>query len=72
MSFTDKVKNEAGQPMWNDIAHFGIPAGPNGPTPPYFVPFSQTHRACADSLLAIARSPARWVAKLHVRPTVTP
>ena len=26
--------------MWNDIAHFGIPAGPNGPTPPYFVPFS--------------------------------
>ena len=36
----EKVKNEAGQPMWNDIAHFGIPAGPNGPTPPYFVPFS--------------------------------
>src|SRR6266850_4795790 len=36
----DKVKNEAGQPMWSDIAHFGIPAGPNGPTPPYFVPFS--------------------------------
>jgi multiple sugar transport system substrate-binding protein len=36
----DKVKNEAGQPMWNDISHFGIPDGPNGPTAPYFVPFS--------------------------------
>jgi multiple sugar transport system substrate-binding protein len=36
----DKIKNEAGQPMWNDISHFGIPDGPNGATPPYFVPFS--------------------------------
>ncbi len=36
----DKVKNEAGQPMWSDISHFGIPDGPNGATPPYFVPFS--------------------------------
>ncbi|HYB70299.1 MAG TPA: extracellular solute-binding protein [Candidatus Bathyarchaeia archaeon] len=36
----DKVKDEKGEPMWTDIAHFGIPDGPNGPTAPYFVPFS--------------------------------
>jgi multiple sugar transport system substrate-binding protein len=36
----DKVKNEAGQPMFSDISHFGIPDGPSGATPPYFVPFS--------------------------------
>src|SRR4029453_7762868 len=36
----DKVKNEAGQPMFNDISHFAIPDGPNGTTPPYFVAFS--------------------------------
>jgi len=36
----DKVKNEAGQPMFSDISHFGIPDGPNGATSPYFVAFS--------------------------------
>ena len=38
----------------------------------YFVPFSQTHLASAFSLLAIARSMARFVEKLHVKPTVMP
>src|SRR4030095_984925 len=31
----DKVKNEKGEPMWTDISHFAIPAGPSGRTPPY-------------------------------------
>jgi multiple sugar transport system substrate-binding protein len=36
----DKVKDEKGEPMWQDIGHFAIPDGPNGPTPPYAVAFS--------------------------------
>jgi len=37
----DKVKNETGQPMFSDISHCGSPGGPNGATPPYFVPCSR-------------------------------
>jgi multiple sugar transport system substrate-binding protein len=36
----DKVQNEASQPTFSDISHFGIPEGPNGPRSPYFVAFS--------------------------------
>jgi len=36
----DKVKDEKGEPMFRDIEHFAIPAGPNGPTPLYLVSFA--------------------------------
>jgi multiple sugar transport system substrate-binding protein len=36
----DKIKDERGEPMWRDIQHFAIPAGPNGPTPLYVTAFS--------------------------------
>ena len=36
----DKIKDEKGEPMWQDISHFAIPDGPDGRTPPYAVAFS--------------------------------
>jgi len=36
----EKVKDEAGQPMWRDISHFPIPDGPLGRTPSYQGGFS--------------------------------
>ena len=36
----EKIKDERGEPMWRDIQHFAIPAGPNGPTPLYVTAFS--------------------------------
>ena len=36
----DKIKDDAGQPMWRDISHFSIPDGPLGRTAPYKVAFS--------------------------------
>ena len=36
----DKIKDERGEPMWRDIQHFAIPAGPNGTTPLYLVSFA--------------------------------
>jgi multiple sugar transport system substrate-binding protein len=35
----DKIKDEKGEPMWRDIDHFAIPAGPVG-TWGYHIPFS--------------------------------
>jgi multiple sugar transport system substrate-binding protein len=36
----EKIKDDAGQPMWRDISHFPIPDGPAGRTSPYKVAFS--------------------------------
>jgi multiple sugar transport system substrate-binding protein len=36
------IKDEKGQPLWPDIAHFRYPDGPNGPTPTYHVNYSTT------------------------------
>ena len=36
----DKIKDDKGEPMFRDIEHFAIPAGPNGPTPLYLVSFA--------------------------------
>jgi len=31
----DKIKDEKGEPMWRDVAHFNFPDGPSGKTPTY-------------------------------------
>ena len=36
----DKIKDDAGEPMWRDISHYAIPDGPRGHTAPYNVAFS--------------------------------
>ncbi len=36
----DKIKDDKGQPMWQDISHFPIPDGPLGRTPSYQALFS--------------------------------
>src|SRR5262249_56390202 len=45
----DKIKDERGEPMWRDIDHFAIPAGPAGirrhpnPLPPFGTITAQNH-----------------------------
>ena len=34
------IKDQKGQPIWPDIAHFRYPDGPNGPAPAYHVTYS--------------------------------
>jgi multiple sugar transport system substrate-binding protein len=59
----DKIRDEAGQPMWRDISHFSIPDGPLGRTAPYKVAFSHAVMKYSSNQTA-AKEFLKW---LHSR-----
>jgi multiple sugar transport system substrate-binding protein len=54
------IKDEKGQPLWPDIAHFRYPDGPNGPTPTYHVTYSTTIMKQSKQQQA-AKDLVRWL-----------
>src|SRR5213083_550494 len=59
----EKIRDDAGQPMWQDISHFSIPDGPLGRTAPYKVAFSHAIMKYSRQQKA-AREFLKW---LHAR-----
>jgi multiple sugar transport system substrate-binding protein len=56
----EAITDEHGQPLYRDIAHFRIPDGPAGPTPPYHVAFSHALMKYSKNRTA-AREFLRWL-----------
>ena len=56
----EKIRDDAGQPMWQDISHFSIPDGPLGRTSPYKVAFSHAVMKYSKNQKA-AREFLKWL-----------
>jgi multiple sugar transport system substrate-binding protein len=55
----DKIKDDKGEPMWRDILHGPIPAGPNGPAA-YHVAFSHALMKYSKNV-KLAKDFLKWV-----------